>query len=103
MARYRTRHLERVAAQFTGGNAGELRALIPPGAGTIEAAYREPVLILHAPGRDPRLIHLGDWLSTDGQAVTVHSDESFRRTWELAGLHVPLLALTRRHDEHAPA
>lgn len=86
MARYRTRELEREAKQFSGGNADELRALIPPGAGTLEAAYREPVLILSTPGRDPRLVHLTDWLSSDGQTVTVHSDVSFGKTWELAGL-----------------
>jgi hypothetical protein len=81
-SRFRSRPLEVSAIQFAGTNLSEMRALIPPGAGKLETAYREPVLILRCPDRPVRLVHEGDWLSWDGERVTVHSDVSFGRFWE---------------------
>ena len=85
MARYHSRRVAIDAVQFTGTNLDAVCALAPADAGSFECAYRETSLMLRSPGRPVRIVHEGDWVSWDGQSVTVHSDDSFGRFWDAAG------------------
>lgn len=79
---FRTKPLTLEAVQFSGTNAGEVTALVPPGAATVTQVYREPALLVETPGRLPRILHTGDWISWDGTDVTLHSAQSFSRIYE---------------------
>ena len=80
--RFRTKPLTLEAVQFDGTNAAGVTALIPSGAATVTQVYREPALLVETPGRLPRILHPGDWISWDGSDVTLHSDQSFSRIYE---------------------
>jgi hypothetical protein len=70
------------AEQFDGSNVHKIVRLVPPDVPVkITPLYREPVLLLEVKDRPPRLVHAGDWVSWDGESVSVHSPDSFSRFW----------------------
>lgn len=71
----------RVEARQYKGDPGVFDGLLPVDEGKFRPIYREPVLLLEYTDRPDRLVHLGDWVSWDGQIATVHSAVSFARLW----------------------
>jgi hypothetical protein len=71
------------AAQFDGTDLAPVAGVAARAAGATLTRH-DLLAILTVPGWPPRAIVPGDWLSWDGQALTVHADESFRRWWEPA-------------------
>lgn len=85
MPTYKTTPRTVQAIQYDGRNREEIQTMVM-GQALIEPAYRSQELIMHRLPSDnwTMVIHIGDWISTDGQYAGLHSDSSFRHNWELA-------------------
>jgi hypothetical protein len=75
------------AVQYDGTNKREIDHLVPPDKATFESAYRSVELIMRrvSPPTDwAMVVHIGDWVSFDGEHAGLHSDTAFRAIFEPA-------------------